>query len=467
MYKEPKLLMFRKIKGNKFLPYQKLFKSKSLSTIHEDLDISFTMTNLNESNFNLTANNAVGPSTSTAGASATNPNIQNPVMNIFNSLRIPDAIKDLPKFDGNHRLLYEFINNVEEILMHLRGVDSTPYANILLRAIRNKIEGQANEVLNMYGTPLNWDDIKNNLIIHYSDKRTETSLIKDLHNIRQTSQSVESFYSQIVEIQSTLNNNILIHENNDGAITAKKELFAEMCLNAFLTGLREPLGSTIRAMRPDSLVTALTFCIKENNITYQKSNSNILPQFGFPYFKNSDITGQSFSRRFSNFSSPHYTPNSYNHNSYSQTRPTLNQPNTNINNYQRNYNQGRYNAYSPNFKTNNFPNRNFHQNRNDRYNPFNRDNSQHNKPEPMDTTSAQSRQTNKPEKMDTSSGNTNFRNSARTQNSKFSQNKRRELNNINTVVNDQDELPINHQEELCNIEDGNFRIPAWLNQQGT
>lgn len=94
-------------------------------------------------------------------------------IDIFNSLRIPDAIKDLPKFDGNQKLLYEFLNNVEEILLYIRGTDNTPYGQILLRAIRNKIEGQANEVLNMYGTPLIWDDIKTNLILHYSDKRTD------------------------------------------------------------------------------------------------------------------------------------------------------------------------------------------------------------------------------------------------------------------------------------------------------
>lgn len=41
-------------------------------------------------------------------------------LDIFNSLRIPDAIKDLPKYDGNPGLLHEFITNVEEILLHIR-----------------------------------------------------------------------------------------------------------------------------------------------------------------------------------------------------------------------------------------------------------------------------------------------------------------------------------------------------------
>lgn len=190
---------------------------------------------------------------------------------IFNSLRIPDAIKDLPHFSGNPRLLYEFINNVEEILLYINSADSTPYGKILLRAIRNKIDGEANEILNMYGTPLNWDMIKNNLILHYSDKRSETSLIKDLHNVRQANKTIQEFYSEIIEIQAALSNNILIHEKDANVISSKKELFADMCLNTFLSGLKEPLGSSIRAMQPKSLASALSFCLKEQNIYYRQS----------------------------------------------------------------------------------------------------------------------------------------------------------------------------------------------------
>lgn len=192
---------------------------------------------------------------------------------IFESLRIPDAVKDLPKFDGNPRLLYEFLANVEEILGFLANIDGTSYAKIVLRAIRNKIVGEANEILNTYGTPLVWEDIKSNLILQYSDKRNETSLIRDLHNLKQTNQSVQQFYGSIIEIQSAINNNILIHESNQSVINAKRELFAEMCLNTFLSGLKEPLGSNIRAMRPKTLAESLSFCIQEQNIYYSKKSS--------------------------------------------------------------------------------------------------------------------------------------------------------------------------------------------------
>lgn len=249
------------------------------------------------------------------------PPTQNPLPtpnNIFDSLRIPDAVKDLPKFDGNPRLLHEFLANVEEILGHLISVDGTSYAKIVLRAIRNKIVGPANEVLNVYGTPLIWENIKGNLILHYSDKRNETSLIRDLHNLKQTNQSVQQFYSSIIEIQSSINNNILIHENNLNVIEAKQKLFAEMCLNTFLSGIKEPLGSNIRAMRPRTMAEALSFCIQEQNIFYTKKSPTIypIPQQNIKFFTPNFPTTRTYQPTMNN-------PNRFLQNFARQTYPAV------------------------------------------------------------------------------------------------------------------------------------------------
>lgn len=193
-------------------------------------------------------------------------------LNIFNSLRIPDAVKDMPSFDGNPHLLFDFLNNVEEILSHIQSIAGTGYSQIILRAIRNKITGPANEVLNMYGTSTNWVEIKSNLITHYADKRNETSLIRDLHQLRQDLDSVETFYAKIIHILSTIMNHVRVHEKNQTVIEAKKTLYEEMCLNALLSGLREPLGSTIRAMRPSKLTEALNFCLEEQNRFYFRNS---------------------------------------------------------------------------------------------------------------------------------------------------------------------------------------------------
>lgn len=303
-----------------FFEYANLRDKISISNIFEPFDLNSTMPQEN-------ANNV--PNNNTAITTTV----------IFDSLRVPDAIKDLPHFDGNQRLLFEFLNNVEEILALIQCTSGTAYGKLLLRAIRNKITGPANEVLNMYGTPLDWEQIKSNLILHYSDKRNETSLIRDLHGLKQGNKTVQNYYSEIIEILATMTNNIQIHETNENVVRAKKDLYTEMCLNVFLSGLKEPLGSTIRAMRPGNLATAFSYCIKEQNISYTRfetTNSqrqgNIprqnLPPRNFPNPQNSQNRPQ-FTRNFTNnFQSNRQFP-----------QHILSNRNSNFNTFNRNYPQ--------------------------------------------------------------------------------------------------------------------------------
>lgn len=215
--------------------------------------------------------------------------------------------------------------------------------------------------LGMYGTSLNWDDIKQNLILHYSYKRTETSLIRDLHNLRQNFNKVEKFYSEIIEIQASLINNVNIHEQDERVIKAKRDLYAEMCLNSFLIGLREPLGSIVRASQPQTLAETFYLCIKEQNIFYMRSDPN-----------KSQNRGQ-------------YTPYNKNKNNNRYT-PFVTQQNTNYNTQYTHPQQSktltRYNSRPIQHKNTNLSHQNFNRN------PFKGNSfNSHYKPEPMDISS--------------------------------------------------------------------------------
>lgn len=412
--------MFKK---SRFLPYPRPFKPGNLNPIPEyentnSLQILGKMTQP-------TANN----------------------IDIFNSLRIPDAVKDLPKFDGNQRLLFEFISNVEEILHLAKDADNTVQGRILLRAIRNKIEGQANEVLNMYGTTLNWDEIKTNLICHYADKRTETSLIKDLHSLRQNNKPAETFYSEILEIQAALANNLSIHETEKSVVLAKRNLFAEMCLNSFLSGLREPMGSTIRAMRPESLPEALDYCIREQNINYIRFNKpNWRPNNqNISYFRNQP--NQTFIR-------PKYINSSYQPRRDFQFSTHPYQSN--------NYNFNRHPSWNQTQRPNeHFQNRNFNQ----RFdNTSGQTNIRQSRPEPMDTNSGLTKFESNTHK---------FKTSPSTQFSKISN--RFEMNNINEFRTPRNTNPFNHEhlgnknlDQYANIDDNqDFYTFASDNRQDT
>jgi len=345
--------------GNRYSPYQihppRFFNQDDTIDLNSEDDIVLNLNSLDpkSSASVLNSENNINLNLNTLNSEKEIEVMSTPnVSDIFNSLRIPDAVKDLPSFDGNPRTLFEFLDNAEEILSLIPDADGTSYGKLILRAIRNKIIGQANEVLNMYGTSLKWEEIKYNLITHYADKRNESSLIRDLHRIHQLrSETVEQFYAKIIEIFSCLMNNLKVNEKDLNVINSKKVLYEELCLNTFLTGLKDPLGSTIRAMRPKKLNEALKYCLEESNCYYMKNSYNFnLNQRnmskGSPYY-NSDIS----------------YPISSNEKNFTMTNSQINNP------------------FSTN--TNPFSNNPFSNN------PFLRKNSEINlpKPEPMETSS--------------------------------------------------------------------------------
>ncbi|KAM8702615.1 hypothetical protein ACLKA7_001951 [Drosophila subpalustris] len=55
---------------------------------------------------------------------------------IMGTFKLADVIKSMPPYEGSVTGLYEFINNVEDMLMLIRGADQTPNGLLALRAIR-------------------------------------------------------------------------------------------------------------------------------------------------------------------------------------------------------------------------------------------------------------------------------------------------------------------------------------------
>lgn len=374
-----------------------------------------------------------------------NDQLNQKIDSVFNNFRIPDAVKQLPEFDGNPRLLYDFIENVEEILLIADGVSRTNYAKVLLRAIRNKIVKDANEVLNMYGTQLVWDDIKNNLILHYSDKRNETSLIRDLHNLKQGNNTVEKFYSKVIEIFSCITNHIKVHETENSVVLSKQKLYEEMCLNTFLSGLKEPLGSTIRAMKPTKLVEALSYCLKEQNIHYLQSSST----YSTP--RQDKKPTPTFPGNLRPFNQTQYSPNPSN---FSQQRISnispFNQQRSAYPNFSKNQSNIQKFNVSP-VRAQGSPSNVFRQTSFLNSFPL---------PEPMDTTSGHTR--NRP----------NFSNNTKPKNQEFFNTEEimcfDQTNPENSEFQDLDQFSSqNTGEPESMIDDENFRIPASENPSVT
>lgn len=185
----------------------------------------------------------------------------------------------VPTFDGTPSELSQFLTVSAVLLNHYYNQqDAGCIQNkLLLHGLLGKLIGRAKEVVSVHGYDT-WEDVKNTLIQHFGDQRNENSLTRDLVNLRQhPNEAPLHFYEKCMNILSTITNYIDLHTPDEPIRRSKKEFFQQQTLTTFLAGLREPLGSTIRAMRPQTLAKAMQYIQEENNIRYLQGNSHNLP----------------------------------------------------------------------------------------------------------------------------------------------------------------------------------------------
>jgi len=245
---------------------------------------------------------------------------------LFTSMRIPDVIRFLPS--------YEFINNVEEIILMIKGTDQTPYGQMLLRAIRQKIEGKANEAVIASGANLIWDDIKDALIRHCRDRRDEETLMTELYKMKQKQLSLQRSYDQITKIKLALFRIIETEESEPLAIRVRQRVVSQTCLTTFLAGLRGNLNGIIQAFKPTGLEEAHDMAVKERSLYYAENATNW-------------VQDRQSSRQTGRFRSNQYQ---------FQNRDNNQQQNRDYNRYSRN-NRTTYNRwnYDSNYRNQRFP----------------------------------------------------------------------------------------------------------------
>lgn len=186
------------------------------------------------------------------------------VERIMKSLQTPQAVRELQPFDGNPTKLHSFIRAVENLIPFIEPLKGSPYEKIWLQAIRAKIINEADQVLETYGTALNWDDIKENLIAYYNDKRDPVTLTRELFQIQQIN-SIEEFFGKIQNLLSLLINHTNISTNNENLKQDRILTHQENALQVFLAGLKEPIGGNVRARQPRTIKQAFDAAIEERN----------------------------------------------------------------------------------------------------------------------------------------------------------------------------------------------------------
>lgn len=207
----------------------------------------------------------------------------NPVQSFVDPDTIFKVLRPVPEFDGNPNVLTRFIRLCDQICaVYLSSEPGSELSNLcLINGILNKITGPAARTINSNGIPESWLGIRTALINNFSDQRDETALYNDLSVATQGNNSPQEFYDRCQNLFSTIMTYVSLHEDIPTTIEAKRTLYKKLALQAFVRGLREPLGSRIRCMRPDSIEKALEFVQEETNVMYLQQRNDSLSERKF------------------------------------------------------------------------------------------------------------------------------------------------------------------------------------------
>lgn len=189
---------------------------------------------------------------------------------IYKSLRL------LPEFDGNPHVLTRFINLCDQLVLgYFRTEPGHELSNLaLINGILNNISGSAARLINSNGIPENWNGIRSALVNNFADHRDETALYNDLSLQTQGPSTPQEFYERCQNLFSTIMTYISLHESVETTIEAKRSLYKKLTLQAYLRGLKDPLGCRIRCMRPDTMEKALEFVQDELNTLYLQQRND-------------------------------------------------------------------------------------------------------------------------------------------------------------------------------------------------
>lgn len=189
--------------------------------------------------------------------------------NIFKAIRL------VPDFDGNPNVLTRFVQLGDELAKQFFNFESSDLTKCaFINGMLNKVVGSAARLINTNGVPQDWSGIRSALINNFADQRDETALYNDLALLVQGQNSPQEYYERCQSLFSTIMTYVSLHETVATTIAAKRDLYKRLTLQAYLRGLKDPLGSRIRCMRPATIEKALEYVHEENNTIYLQSRND-------------------------------------------------------------------------------------------------------------------------------------------------------------------------------------------------
>lgn len=241
-----------------------------------------------------------------------------------------EHIELIPEFSGQPEIFHRFLEISEKLVKRFANIeDPSDFQNeMLLSSILSKIKGPAARIVHSSSFS-NWCELREALINSYSDKRDGVTIGLELAQLRQTNETPFQFFEKI---QRLLNLQVAYFRSHTSAVEAETliKYSRAFALRVLLKGLKDPIGSLMRARNPEDLNSAMN--LLTNDFQYHGYNVNFFSHSNHkqfkqvqpqrPIFKPDNNNYQHFTRQTPRFPQNQNHPSTFQNRQSVSTQPT-------------------------------------------------------------------------------------------------------------------------------------------------
>lgn len=185
-----------------------------------------------------------------------------------------DILELIPVFNGDKRQLNLYLRKCQYVVDRFKGsVEQNLY---VFNAITSRLREGAAALLSEREDIVNWSALKELLIQHFGDPRSEACINIELESLKiKSGESFLDFCNRIQGVRSLLMSKVNTIDNEE-LKRAKLIIYNNTALNVFLYNLPENMVRIVRLKAPETLEAALSIVLEEVNFLEQYNTRNRL-----------------------------------------------------------------------------------------------------------------------------------------------------------------------------------------------
>lgn len=195
--------------------------------------------------------------------------LKNKANDPFLNFTTPDPIRNIPTFNGNRKEAAAWVQDAEQTLNLFDEYKNDICYGQIIRSIKNKVTGEAREILIASGNPTTWEEIKEILLTAYGDRRDLTSHIQSLFYIRQGKKNLTEYYNKMRTIDTAIKSSVANMDDYKSHTKVINSFVSLITLTRFIDGLNEEISMHIRSCRPETLEHAYEITQQYSNAAYR------------------------------------------------------------------------------------------------------------------------------------------------------------------------------------------------------